>query len=124
MHCRGAGRLMSLRLDGVLTPEQEERLARHLERCPRCRTAWATMQDIESRLRAAPWVEPRPGLADQVLARVRARYPAPLAGRRSVVPALQPWPQPGVATLAAMALLVLGLMATVLVLGVMPGPGG
>ncbi len=124
MHCRGAGRLMSLRLDGVLTPDQEAQLARHLERCPRCQSTWAAMQDIESRLRAAPWVEPRPGLTERVLARVRARYPAPLAGRRSVVPVLPPWPQPRVATLAAMALLVLGLIAVVLALGVTPGPGG
>lgn len=117
MHCRSAGRMMSLRLDGVLAPDQEVQLARHLEHCPRCRATWAAMQELESRLRSAPWVEPRPGLAGRVLARLPA-------GRRSVVPALLPWPRPGVAVLAAMALLVLGLMALALVLEMAPGRGG
>ncbi len=109
MHCRSAGRLMSLRLDGALTPDQGIRLARHLERCPRCRATWAAMQELESRLKYVPWVEPRPGLAGRVLARLPA-------SRRSVVPALLPWPRPGVAVLAVMVLLVLGLTAVALVL--------
>lgn len=117
MHCRSAGRLMSLRLDGALTPDQEAQLDRHLERCPRCRATWAAMQELESRLRCVPWVEPRPGLAGRVLARLPA-------SRRSVVPALLPRLHPGVATLAATALLVLGLMAIALMLGVAQGQGG
>ncbi len=116
MHCRSAGRMMSLRLDGALTPDQEAQLARHLERCPRCQATWAAMQELESRLRCVPWVEPRPGLAGRVLARLPA-------SRRSVVPTLLPWPRPGIAVLAAMMLLVLGLMAVALVLEVSPVRG-
>lgn len=117
MHCRSAGRLMSLRLDGALTPDQEAQLDRHLERCPRCRATWAAMQELESRLRCVPWVEPRPGLAGRVLARLPA-------SRRSVVPALLPQPRPGVAVLTVMALLLLGLMAVAFILEVSPGRDG
>ena len=117
MHCRSAGRLMSLRLDAALTPDQEAQLEGHLERCPRCRSTWAAMQEVESRLRSAPWAEPRPGLAGRVLARLPE-------GRRSVVPALLPWPRAGAAALVALALLMLGLVAVALWLGVTPAQGG
>ncbi|MGB9722800.1 MAG: anti-sigma factor family protein [Chloroflexia bacterium] len=124
MHCRSAGRLMSLRLDAALDPDQEAQLARHLERCPRCRAAWAAMQELDSRLRCVPWAEPRPGLAGRVLARLPVeRCIEPVEMRRSVVPSLLPRPRAGTAILAAVALLLLLLTAVALILGTAPGRG-
>lgn len=70
MDCNEALALLSGRLDGENTPEEEERLTAHLETCPACRAAWEDYRSIDA-LTASMAVEPPEALARGVMEAVR-----------------------------------------------------
>jgi predicted anti-sigma-YlaC factor YlaD len=71
-------RMMSLRLDGVLTPADQAALDRHLDECPACMAAWQAMSGLDALLGQTAMVSPPAGFSTRVMARVQARR----AGRR------------------------------------------
>ncbi len=62
--------LISLKLDGMLDPQEKVRLDRHLEQCNQCRTQSLLWQVIDQRLHAAPVPELAPNFSHQVAARI------------------------------------------------------
>jgi len=62
--------LISLALDGMLSPEEKEQLDGHLEQCKGCRAQWVLWQAIDDRLRAAPVPVPAPGFSRSVAQRL------------------------------------------------------
>jgi anti-sigma factor RsiW len=93
--------LMSLRLDGLLTPEDERRLELHVVRCTECAELWGAMRQADTLLVASAH-NPAPMAADftiKVMARVSthpvvrpqpveavAAAPVALPGSMSVLP--------------------------------------
>ena len=93
--------LMSLRLDGLLTPEDERRLELHVARCTNCAVLWGAMRQADTLLVASAH-NPAPVAADftmKVMARVSAHTvvrpqaaeavavaPVALPGSMSVLP--------------------------------------
>lgn len=75
--CEEALELISAKIDGALTQEEEAALAAHLERCPACR---ALLTDLEALHRdmegAMPPVPPPSGLQEEIMARIRGEQPA------------------------------------------------
>ena len=117
MRCRTASRLMSLKIDGVLRPQQAAGLERHLRSCPRCRTTWASMLRVNGLMAQTAWSEPSPGLP----ARVLHRLPT---SRRAVVPTAMPvWTRAGMVVLATVLLLFIALASLVTLLGLGPEAG-
>lgn len=116
MRCRHADRLMSLKLDGAIRPEQAERLSEHLKHCPRCQAAWAAMQRAHGLLDELPWTEPTPDLTTRVLARLPEQ-------RRGVIPTAPAWSRASVIVVAALALVLVGVTGVVLLTGVEAGSG-
>ncbi len=70
MDCNEALALLSGRLDGENTPEEEARLDAHLKTCPACRAAWEDYRSIGA-LTASLAVEPPEALARGVMEAVR-----------------------------------------------------
>ncbi len=99
MICEQAYELMSAKLDGALSTDQEAELAAHLASCPKCRRVMEAMQAVEASVSALR--EPAPeGLKKGVLYRVdQATGKAKSARRR--------WIGPGTVFGAVAALLVL-----------------
>ena len=62
--------LISLKLDGMLDPQEKVRLDRHLEQCNQCRAQSLLWQAIDQRLYAAPVPELSPNFSHQVAARI------------------------------------------------------
>ena len=50
MSCEDALALMSAKLDGALSPEEEQALAAHLEACPDCRAWMEAMTSVEEKV--------------------------------------------------------------------------
>ena len=63
---------MSMALDGMLAPEEERELHRHLSVCPECHALWETWMRMDEGLRTAPMATPSPGFPARVEARLRA----------------------------------------------------
>ena len=81
-NCQVYRRWMSLKLDRLLTPEQERALQAHLETCAACRAEWEALQFV-SRLLAEPLMVPAPA---GFVARVERRLAAErAAGRRGAI---------------------------------------
>lgn len=99
MSCEDALTLMSAKLDGALSPEEEQALAAHLEACPDCRAWMEAMASVEEKVAALG--EPAPeGLKKGVLYRIdQASGKAKTPVRR--------WFGPGTALGAVAAVLVL-----------------
>lgn len=99
MSCEDALALMSAKLDGALSPEEEQALAAHLEACPDCRAWMEAMASVEEKVAAL--AEPAPeGLKKGVLYRIdQASGKAKTPVRR--------WFGPGTALGAVAAVLVL-----------------
>ncbi len=108
MSCEQALELISAKLDGALTPEQEAALAAHLDACPDCKALLEAMEGLETKV--SELREPAPeGLKRGVLYRIdQASGKAKKPGRR--------WFGPGTAIGAVAAVLVL-----LVGLGVFPG---
>lgn len=58
--------LISARIDGLLTEEEEQELEAHLASCPDCRRAWREMDTVHHLLQAASPLPPE-GLEDRIL---------------------------------------------------------
>lgn len=63
MRCDDVKELMSARLDGPLTPEEDSRLAEHLKDCGECRREAEKLEETVGWLRSLEPVPPPPGLA-------------------------------------------------------------
>lgn len=71
MDCEGYLELLSARLDGSLSPEEDAALREHLTRCPACRTAEAQLAVIHDLLGGLEEVPAPEGFAQSVMARIR-----------------------------------------------------
>lgn len=79
----GYSELMSLALDGLLTPEEARRFDRHRDACPACQTEWAKWQRIAHVLHVEPFAGPPQGFAlrvDQAMQRDEQRQERILGG--------------------------------------------
>ncbi len=81
--CRDFRELVSMGLDGVLTPEELSSLETHLAGCSQCRDFQKDLVQVRDQIKALDTVEPPPWLAERVMVRVQAR---PTFWRRVVVP--------------------------------------
>lgn len=99
LNCDEALELISARVDGALTREEDLRLERHLEQCPACR---ALLEDFQAMEELFPTLAPQApaGLAEDVMARVRASKVTPFQGKR------RQWRWRSLASLAAVLVLV------------------
>lgn len=99
MICEEALLLMSAKLDGALTPDEEAALAEHLAACPACAELMETMRSLDTQL--ATLREPAPeGLKKGVIYRIDQA-----TGKTK--PARRGWFGPGTALSAVAAVLVL-----------------
>jgi len=65
--------MMSLALDGMLSPEERAAFEAHLRVCPDRQVEWARWQRVDSLLAQAPMLSPAPGFSGRVLERVNRR---------------------------------------------------
>lgn len=73
MQCYKWDEWMSLHLDGLLSPGQQEQLQAHLADCQTCREQWATLSWLSVRLKAEPLATPAPDFTTRVTARLEQR---------------------------------------------------
>jgi predicted anti-sigma-YlaC factor YlaD len=118
MQCSRCDELMSLRLDGLLSSDQEQQLQAHLVDCQACREQWAVVSWLSLRLQAEPLATP----ASDFTARVTARLEQREARRRRLyssigicVGSVGLWAVAAVAVLLLFGVLVDSSLRTVLV---------
>lgn len=63
--------LISLALDEMLEPHEQQQLDRHLDQCDSCRQQWTLWQVIDQHLRATPAPQLSPAFAQRVGTRMR-----------------------------------------------------
>ena len=109
-HSEQVTALMSMALDGLLDTHQQRDLQQHLAGCAACMAEYEAMQQVSAWLGEAPMVGPPLGFAIRVERRLdeRARKQRRLFGGLAVV--TSSLSLAGI-TVAAMALIVLGLLA-------------
>jgi anti-sigma factor RsiW len=109
-HSEQVTALMSLALDGLLDAHEQRDLQQHLAGCAACMAEYEAMQQVSAWLGEAPMVGPPLGFAIRVERRLdeRARKQRRLFGGLAVV--TSSLSLAGI-TVAAMALIVLGLLA-------------
>jgi len=73
MQCSRWDELMSLHLDGALSPDQQQQLQAHLADCQACREQWTLVSWLSARLKAEPPAAPAPHFAARVTARLEQR---------------------------------------------------
>lgn len=111
--------LISARLDRPLDPASDAQLAQHLQGCAACQRFAARMAAMQTGIRELPYIPPSPKVRAAVMAEVRrGRRPggrfAAWLGRFS----LSPGP---IATVGAVAVIALVLVATLLASDLLPG---
>jgi len=118
MQCSRWDELMSLRLDGLQSPAQEQQLQAHLADCQTCREQWAVLSWLSCRLKAEPRAIPAPDFTARVTARLEQRE----ARRRRLyssigicIGSVGLWAVAAVAVLGLFAVLVDPSVRTVLV---------
>jgi len=84
--CDAYSELISLRLDGALSPEEEARLEAHLEQCPHCRDLARDLEALHGALAGLPPVEVPADLSDRIAAAVAADKVLPLAPKKKLLP--------------------------------------
>ena len=105
MRCKKANRLLSEKLDGMLSPRENAALAKHLDQCPACRRRLTNYMQLDAAL-ADLEKEPPAALQQNIMAEIAANQPqwAPRQPRRFL------WgPGTAVAAAAAVLLLLLGM---------------
>jgi len=65
--------MMSLALDGMLSPEEQGAFEAHLRTCPDCQARWTRWRQVDALLAAGPVLSPSPGFSARVLKRLRHR---------------------------------------------------
>lgn len=92
--------LISARLDGALTPQEEQRLREHLAECADCRRTAAQLEKLHRALMTLPPVEVPEGLTDRIMAAVEQEKIVPLPVKKT-----HPW-RKWLATAAVLAVIV------------------
>jgi len=64
---------MSLALDGLLGPGEQQRLEQHLQECAVCRAEWQAMQQVSALFERSPQVGPPLGFAIRVERRLQEK---------------------------------------------------
>jgi len=72
-HHAGMTLMMSLALDGMLSPQERAAFEAHLRACPDCQAEWARWRRVDRMLAQAPMLSPAPGFSARVLERVSHR---------------------------------------------------
>lgn len=104
MRCKKANRLLSEKLDGMLSPRENAALAKHLDQCPACRRRLTDYMQLDAALADLEQTPPA-ALQQNIMAEIAASQPqrAPQQSRRFL------WgPGTAVAAAAAVLLLLLG----------------
>lgn len=65
--------LMSLALDGLLTPSELGALEAHLQSCPACNAEWGRWKEIDALFGSEPAVAPSAQFSSRVIAEVQAQ---------------------------------------------------
>lgn len=81
MNCKLASKMLSMRLDDLLTAEESTLLEDHLAGCGACQAEWHSLQALDSLLGSASLVQPPVRLRVQVMARLSRREQA----RRAII---------------------------------------
>lgn len=110
MRCQTADRLMSLQLDGLITPDDARELAAHLAHCARCAESWAAMCQADSLLHRPDWPAHSPDLAGRVLAQLPRQ-------RRDLLPLAPVWTRASWVATAAVLLVAAGVMTLLVLVG-------
>lgn len=71
MSCKKVSRMISLRLDGEYSKEQEVIISAHLQGCPSCREKSAALEDLYQWLTPSPELEPNPQLLPHLLQHIK-----------------------------------------------------
>ena len=103
MSCDKYLELLSARLDGALTVEEERELEEHLANCPGCRAAGAQLAALQGTFPELEEIEVPEGFTQGVMDRIRAE------GRPKVIPLFKRPQVRALAGLAACLVLVAGL---------------
>ena len=73
MRCEQADEMLTARLDGRLSDDEEAALSAHLAECDRCRAEWRRLEALNALLAAAPTLPAPAALSTRVLARLERR---------------------------------------------------
>ena len=92
--------LISARLDGALTPQEEQRLREHLAECADCRRTAAQLEKLHRALMTLPPVEVPEGLTHRIMAAVEQEKVVPLPVKKA-----HPW-RKWLATAAVLTVIV------------------
>ncbi len=103
MDCQQYCELLSARLDGELTGEEERELEAHLKQCPRCRALAEQLSGLHGDFSALEEVQAPQGFAQGVMDRIRA------GEQKKVIPLFRRPQFKAVASLAACLVLCAGL---------------
>ncbi|MEW5901643.1 MAG: zf-HC2 domain-containing protein [Acidobacteriota bacterium] len=124
MKCATARKRINDHTDGLLNPEQEAKLKRHLAACPECRELARDFEAIVEKAKSLTSLEPSPAAWPKILAGVRE------SGRESALPVGQKrgwlaalW-NPVALRYAAAALALVAIVGLVVRLGPWRGAGG
>lgn len=102
LSCDEALELISARLDGPLSEEENSRLEEHLSACPACRALSAELEVLHQELPGLA-VQPPAGLTERVMDQIHASKVTPFQGKK------RQWRWRSLASLAAvLALVVVG----------------
>lgn len=111
MNCEELRDRLSAHLEADLDARERARIEDHLSECPDCRREYRELRHVVDLLRGLPPVAPPPGLADRVIARLRAGegQPGLLARCQARIRrfAELPWAIPAAALAAGLAALAI-----------------
>ncbi len=71
MSCKEIRKSLGPYLEGMVSPEQEHRVRKHVEECPACRASLEELKKTAAMARGLDEVEPPPWLSQRIMARVR-----------------------------------------------------
>lgn len=110
MRCHEAQELMSEYIDGVLDPSDQERVDRHIQGCPECRSELDALKMVVDLVRDLPLVEPPQEFRPELRKRLETEAVRPQ--NTGLVHRLASGRWSGIIALAASFVLVIGLAAT------------
>ncbi len=108
MQCLEASELISLRLDGSLSAEQEQALQAHLLDCHVCQDEWRMMQRVTALFDKVSPMLPPPLMKERIMIRIRQRDSRLAGWRRGILLSLGT-----ITALTLCSILFIGLFALV-----------